>query len=142
MYIYTTRSIRVRDATCGENGPCCVKNAVVPSLVRINIHSFVALVLEKFPCFLEIDILFILNYKSETKLARFIPRAMQCLSQLITKNKRTCQKSETLFKHVEKRMRSYLSGRRINITLIFMSSSSYLVHAISCRRILLKYRFL
>ena len=29
-------------------------------------------------------------------------------------------------------MRSYLSGRRINITLIFMSSSSYLVHAISC----------
>ena len=67
---------------------------------------------------------------------------MQCLSQLITKNKRTCQKSETLFKHVEKRMRSYLSGRRINITLIFMSFSSYLVHAISCRRILLKYRFL
>ena len=30
-------------------------------------------------------------------------------------------------------MRSYLSGLRINITLIFMSSSSYLVHAISCR---------
>ena len=29
-------------------------------------------------------------------------------------------------------MRSYLSGRRINITLIFMCSSSYLVHAISC----------
>ena len=29
-------------------------------------------------------------------------------------------------------MRSYLSGRRINITLTFMSSSSYLVHAISC----------
>ena len=38
-------------------------------------------------------------------------------------------------------MRSYLSGLRINITLIFMSSSSYLVHAISCRIILLKYRF-
>ena len=35
-------------------------------------------------------------------------------------------------------MRSYLSGLRVNITLIFMSSSSYLVHAISCRRILLK----
>ena len=67
---------------------------------------------------------------------------MQCLSQLITKNKRTCQKSETLFKHVEKRLRSYLPGRRINITLIFMSFSSYLVRAISCRRILLKYRFL
>ena len=32
-------------------------------------------------------------------------------------------------------MRSYLSGLRINITLIFMSSSSYLVHVISCRRI-------
>ena len=26
--------------------------------------------------------------------------------------------AETLFKHVEKRMRSYLSGRRINITII------------------------
>ena len=46
-----------------------------------------------------------------------------------------------LFKHVAKRMRSYLSGLRINITLIFKSSSSYLVHAISCRIILLKYRF-
>ena len=30
---------RVRDATCGENGPCCVKNAVAPSLVRINISG-------------------------------------------------------------------------------------------------------
>ena len=29
-------------------------------------------------------------------------------------------------------MQSYLSGRRINITFIFMCSSSYLVHAISC----------
>ena len=70
VYIYTTRSIRVRDATCGENGPCCVKNVVAPSLVRINIDSFVALVLGKFPCFLEIDILFILNYKSGAKLAK------------------------------------------------------------------------
>ena len=70
VYIYTTRSIRVRDATCDENGPCCVKNFVVPSLVRINIDSFVVLVSEKFPCFLEIDILFILNYKSGTKLVK------------------------------------------------------------------------
>ena len=70
LYIYTTRSIRVRDATCGENGPCCVKNVVAPSLVRINIDSFVVLVSGKFPCFLEIDILFILNYKSGTKLAK------------------------------------------------------------------------
>ena len=132
MYIYTTRSIRVRDATCGENGPCCVKNVVAPSLVRINIDSFVVLGSRKFPCPLEIDILFILNYKSGTKLTKiystgnemFIPTYNQ-------KNKRTCQKSE-------KRMRSYLSGLRINSTLIFMSSSSYLVHAISCRRIVLK----
>ena len=41
-----------------------------PSLVRINIDSFVVLVSGKFPCFLEIDILFILNYKSGTKLAK------------------------------------------------------------------------
>ena len=45
-----------------------------------------------------------------------------------TYNKRT----NALLALVEKRMRSYLSGRRINITLTFMSSSSYLVHAISC----------
>ena len=143
MYIYTTRSIRVRDATCSENGPCCVKNVVAPSLVRINIDSFVALVLGKFPCFLEIDILFILNYKSRTKLAKIYPTGnAMFIPTYKRKNKRTCQKSETLFKHVEKRIRSYLSGRRINITLIFMSSLSYLVHAISCRRILLKYHFL
>ena len=73
LYIYTTRSIRVRGATRGENGPCCVKNVVAPSLVRINIDSFVALVLGKFPCFLEMDILFILNYKSGTKLAKIYP---------------------------------------------------------------------
>ena len=142
MYIYTTRSIRVRDATCGENGPCCVKNVVAPSLVRINIDNFVALVLGKFPCFLEIDILFILNYKSGTKLAKIYSTGNAMFIPTYEKNKRTCQKSEELFKHVEKRMRSYLSGHRINMTLIFMSFSSYLVHAISCRRILLKYRFL
>ena len=134
MYIYTTRSIRVRDATCGENGPCCVKNVVAPSLVRINIDSFVALVSGKFPCFLEIDILFILNYKLGTKLAKIYGNAM-FIPTYNQKNKRTCQKSE-------KRMRSYLSGLRINSTLMFMNSSSYLVHAISCRRIFLKYRVL
>ena len=56
------------------------------------------------------------------------------------KNKHTCQKSEKRMN--EKKMWSYLSGLRINSTLMFMSSSSYLVHAISCRRILLKYRVL
>ena len=87
MYIYSTRSIRVRDATCGENGPCCVKNIVAPSLVRINIDSFVALVLGKFPCFLEIDILFILNYKSGTKLAKIYPTGNAMF--IPTYNKRT-----------------------------------------------------
>ena len=141
MYIYTTRSIRVRDATCGENGPCCVKNVVAPSLVRINIDSFVVLVSGKFPCFLEIDILFILNYKSGTKLAKIYSTGNAVLIPTYNqKNKRTCQKYENRMN--EKRMRSYLPGLRINSTLIFMSSSSYLVHAISCRRILLKYRVL
>ena len=55
------------------NSHCYVKNVVAPSLVCINIDSFVALVLGKFPCFLEIDILFILNYKSGTKLAKIYP---------------------------------------------------------------------
>ena len=85
--MYTTRSIRVRDATYGENGPCCVKNVVAPSLVRINIDSFVALVLEKFPCFLEIDILFVLNYKSGTKLAKIYPTGNAMF--IPTYNKRT-----------------------------------------------------
>ena len=133
MYIYTTRSIRVRDATCGENVPRYVKNVLSLSLVRINIDSFVALVSREFPCFLEIDILFILNYKSGTKLTKIYPTGNAMF--IPTYNKRTkptCQKSETLFKHVKKRMQSYLSGRRINITLIFMSSSSYVLHAIYC----------
>ena len=34
------------------------KMIVLPQLVHINIDSFVALVLGKFPCFLEIDTLF------------------------------------------------------------------------------------
>ena len=87
MYIYSTRSIRVRDATCGENSPRCVKNIVAPFLVRINIDSFVALVLGKFPCFLEIDILFILNYKSGTKLAKIYPTGNAMF--IPTYNKRT-----------------------------------------------------
>ena len=57
---------------------------------------------------------------------------MQCLSQLITKEQMHLSKIWDTVQHVQKRMRSYLSGRRINITLTFMSSSSYLVHAISC----------
>ena len=57
---------------------------------------------------------------------------MQCLSQLITKEQTHLSKIWDTVQHVKKRIRSYLSGRRINITLTFMSSSSYLVHAISC----------
>ena len=57
---------------------------------------------------------------------------MQCLSQLITKEQTHLSKIWDTVQHVEKRMRSYLSGLRINITLTFMSFSSYLVHAISC----------
>ena len=87
LYIYTRRSIRVRDATCGENGPCCVQNVLAPSLVRINIDSFVALVLGKFPCFLEIDNLFILNYKSGTKLTKIYPTGNAMF--IPTYNKRT-----------------------------------------------------
>ena len=138
MYIYTTRSIRVRDATCGENGPCCVKNVLAPSLVRINIDSFVALVLRKFPCFLEIDILFILNYKSGTKLAKIYSTGNAMF--IPTYNKRTNAVVKNL-RHCSNMSRRE-SGLRINSTLIFMSSSSYFVHAISCRRRLLKYRFL
>ena len=113
-----------------RNGECCVKNVVAPSLVRSNIDSLVVLVSRKFPCLLEIDLLFILNFKWGTKLAKtystsnamFIPTYNQ-------KNKRTCQKVEKRMN--EKRMRSYLFGLRINSTLIFMSSSSYHVRAIS-----------
>ena len=57
---------------------------------------------------------------------------MQCLSQLITKELMHLSKIWDTVQHVEKRMQSYLSGCRINITLTFMSSSSYLVQAISC----------
>ena len=77
---------------------------VAPSLVRINIDSFVVLVSGKFPCFLEIDILFILNYKSGTKLAKIYSTGNAMFIPSYNKKKRTCQKSETLFKHVEKRM--------------------------------------
>ena len=139
MYIYTTRSIRVRDATCGENGPCCVKNVVAPSLVRINIDSFVALVLGKFPCFLEIDILFILNYKSGTKLAKIYPTGNAMF--IPTYNKRT----NALVKNL--RHCSNMSRRECDLTCLVAGYFNFyeflnLVHAISCRRILLKYRFL
>ena len=119
----------------------CQKRCCSFSGRRINIDSFVVLVSGKCPCFLEIDILFILNYKSGTKLAKIYSTGNATLIPTYNqKNKRTCQKSEKRMN--EKRMRSYLSGIRINSTLMFMSSSSYLVHAISCRRILLKYRVL
>ena len=138
VYIYNEISSRPRRHTRRKRSMLCQNR---PSLVRINIDSFVVLVSGKFPCFLEIDILFILNYKSGTKLAKIYSTGNAVLIPTYNqKNKRTCQKSEKRMN--EKRMRSYLPGLRINSTLIFMSSSSYLVHAISCRRILLKYRFL
>ena len=67
-------------------------------MVRINIDSFVVLVSGKFPpCFLEIDLLFILNYKSGTKLAKiystgnamFIPTYNKRTNALV-KNLRHC----------------------------------------------------
>ena len=141
VYIYNEISSRPRRHTRRKRSMLCQNR---PSLVRINIDSFVVLVSGKFPCFLEIDILFILNYKSGTKLAKIYPTGNEMF--IPTYNKRTNSLVKNL-RHcsnifVEKRMPSYLSGRRINITLIFMSSSSYLVHAMSWRIILLKYRFL
>ena len=68
------------------------------TMVRINIDSFVVLVSAKFPpCFLEIDLLFILNYKSGTKLAKiystgnamFIPTYNKRTNALV-KNLRHC----------------------------------------------------
>ena len=113
-------------ATCSENGPCCVKNVLAPSLVHINISG-----------------------GKHWQLCCFSPRKISLFSRNIhfvhfipTYNKRHLSKLWDTVQTCRLRVRSYLSGLRINITLIFMSSSSYLVHAISCRRILLKYRFL
>ena len=108
-------------ATCCENGPCCVKNVVAPFLVRINIDSFVALVLRKFPCFLEIDILFILNYKSGTKLAKIYSTGNPMF--IPTYNKRTNALVKTL-RHCSNMLRSEcdltLSGLRINIKFLWV----------------------
>ena len=98
LFVYIYNEINcVRDATFSENDPCCVKNVVAPSLVRINIDSFVVLVSGKFPCFLEIEISFILNYKPATKLAKiystgnamFIPTYNKRTNALV-KNLRHC----------------------------------------------------
>ena len=67
VYIYNEISSRPRRHTRRKRSMLCQNR---PSLVRINIDSFVVLVSGKFPCFLEIDILFILNYKLGTKLAK------------------------------------------------------------------------
>ena len=95
---------RVWDATCGENGPFCVKNVVSPSLVRINIDSFIVLVSGKFPCYLEIDIK---TTSREPKIystgnAMFIP----------TYNKRT----NALVKNL--RHRSNMSRRECDLTCL------------------------
>ena len=103
-------------------------------MVRINIDSFVVLVSGKFPCFLEKDLLLILNYKSGTKLAKIYSSGNAMFISTYNKRTNALVKSETLFKNVEKRMRSYLSDLRINITLI---------QAISCMRYrVAEYRFL
>ena len=69
VYIYNKINSRPRRHMRRKRSMLC-QNVVAPSLVRINIDSFVVLVSGKFPCFLEIDILFILNYKSGTKLVK------------------------------------------------------------------------
>ena len=105
------------------------------TMVLINIDSFVVLVSGKFPCFLEIDLLFILNYKSATKLAKiystgnamFIPTHNKRTNALV-KNLRHCSNMS------RRECDLYLSGLRINITLI---------QAISCVRYRVEeYRFL
>ena len=72
VYIYNEINSRRRRHMRRKRSMLCQKRCC-PFLLRINIDSFVALVLGKFPCFLEIDILFILNYKSGTKLAKIYP---------------------------------------------------------------------
>ena len=94
VYIYNEISLRPRRHTRRKRSMLCQNR---PSLVRINIDSFVVLVSGKFPCFLEIDILFILNYKSGTKLAKiystgnamFIPTYNKRTNALV-KNLRHC----------------------------------------------------
>ena len=94
VYIYNKISSRPRRHTRRKRSMLCQNR---PSLVRINIDSFVVLVSGKFPCFLEIDILFILNYKSGTKLAKiystgnamFIPTYNKRTNALV-KNLRHC----------------------------------------------------
>ena len=92
-----------------------LKNVVAPSLVRINIDSFVVLVSGKFPCFLEIDILFISTTSWEPNWRRFIPRAMQCLSQLLTKEQT----------HLLKIWDTFQTCREENAILLVWSQDKY-----------------
>ena len=78
--------------------------------LRINIDSFVVLVSGKFPCFLEIDILFILNYKSGTKLAKIYSTGNAMF--IPTYNKKT----NALVKNL--RHRSNMSRRECDLTCL------------------------
>ena len=88
----------------------------LPSLVRINIDSFVVFVSGKFPCFLEIDILFILNYKSGTKLAKIYSTGNAMF--IPTYNKRT----NALVKNLT---HCSLACREANAILVVWSQDKY-----------------
>ena len=85
---------------------------------RINgpIDSFVVLVSGKFPCFLEIDILFILNYKSGTKLAKIYSTGNAMF--IPTYNKRT----NALVKNLT---HCSLACREANAILVVWSQDKY-----------------
>ena len=69
VYIYNKINSRPRRHMRRKRSMLCQKRCCSFSGMY-NIDSFVVLVSGKFPCFLEIDILFILNYKSGTKLVK------------------------------------------------------------------------
>ena len=71
VYIYNKISSRPRRHTRRKRSMLCQNR---PSLVRINIDSFVVLVSGKFPCFQEVG----------NQIGKDLFH-MQCLSQLITK---------------------------------------------------------
>ena len=95
------------------------------TMVRINIDSFVVLVSGKFPCFLEIDLLFILNYKSGTKLAKIYSTGNAMFIPTYSKRTNAPVKNLRHCSNMSSGMRSYLSALKVNITLI---------QAISCMR--------
>ena len=121
VYIYNEINSRPRRHMRRKRSMLCQKRCCsAPSPVRINIDSFQCVLISgKFPCFLEIDILFIVNYKSGTKLAKiystgnamFIPTHNKRTNALV-KNLRHCSNMS------RRECDLYLSGLRTNITLI------------------------